>query len=683
MKRPMAWRFPQSAQLARRLRRGCQGLRAALLVALAASSGATPAAAQVTDPFAQPSQSSGGQGTGFGAPSGIGSDAASGSSAQPGVIAPAGASTSGDQTAGAQAGFSPVVLPPSSTLSQGDFNDQIKGRSGQANPTPPAPASARPPPPLSEFEQYVAQRAGHPLPRFGSSLLLQGAQAFATSPTATVPPDYHLNPGDELLIGITGSVEADLRLVIDSEGRVFLPRIGAVNVAGLRYGDLADALTRRLSTQYKKAEVSVVIGHLHGVTVYVTGYAVTPGAYTVSSLATMVDAVLAGGGPSSGGSFRDIQLRRGGRLVATLDLYDLLLNGDQSHDATLQNGDVLNIGPVGPELAVIGSVNAEAIYEARPGETLGDILRYAGGLNSLADDSRILVAGLSDLDTAGARQLTLAAAKSLPANRGDIVRVLSLASIARPLERQAILATIEGEVDHPGRYFLPPGSTMGDLLAKAGGLTGGAFVYGAELRRESIQKQQQVSFDRAIFDLQVSVSAAPLSSLAFITSGQGAAVAARTQAALALIEKLKTQKPDGRLVLALTPSATALPGDLPLENNDRVLVPPRPRTVGVFGAVYQTGSFLYTPGSRLGAYVKLAGGTKPIADRGDIFVVRANGSVMSMRQVHDFANQPALPGDVLYVPIKTNGGVFEKVLAVAAVIYQFGVGALTLRALGL
>ena len=149
----------------------------------------------------------------------------------------------------------------------------------------------RPPPLPSEFEAFVDKTLGHPLERFGSSLVTGGTKGFGTSPTTTVPPDYRLNPGDELVIGVTGSVEASLRLVIDSEGRIFVPKIGSINVAGMRYGDLADALSRRFAEQYKQATLSVSIGHLHGLTVYVTGYAVSPGAYTVSSLSTMVDAV--------------------------------------------------------------------------------------------------------------------------------------------------------------------------------------------------------------------------------------------------------------------------------------------------------------------------------------------------------------------------------------------------------
>ncbi len=686
-RRPTRWDTTQ---------RGAEGTLWVILAVLGALVSGPPSARAQTTPYgpygvygtqtsqANPDDSSGGQSSG--APS-AGSGQGEGG---PAVSYPPGAASQ----AGAPSGeYSPVVIPNNAIPPSGDAATIPVTRPTQEG-VPAAPLYARPgaaagqfelftrpPPPLSDFEKFVNKTLGRPLPRFGSSLVLTGGRGFTTGATTTVPSDYALNPGDELLIGVTGSVEANLRLVIDSDGRIFVPRIGAINVAGVRYGDLAAALQRRFSQQYKKATVSVVIGRLHGITVYVTGYAVSPGAYTVSSLSTLVDAVLAAGGPSAGGSFRAIQLRRNGQMVTDLDLYDLLLNGDKSHDAVLQNEDVLNIGPAGPEVAVTGAVNAEAIYEAKPGETLGDIIGYAGGFNSLADESRVVVSRLADLDTTGSQQLTFAAASHFPAERGDIVRVLSLANVARPLERQAILATIEGEVDHAGRYYLRPGSTLADLLAQAGGMTSGAFVFGTELDRDAIRQQQQASFDKAIDNLELAAAAVPLQSQNG-TADRAASSAARGQASLAVIERLKQRRPDGRLVLDIPYGARTLPGDLGLENNDRIFIPPRPKSVGVFGAVYEAGSFAFTPATRISDYLKLAGGPQKIADKSEIFVVRANGSVLSSRQARGFAGRPALPGDVIFVPVRTARTAFEKLLDVATLVYQFGIGALALKAIG-
>ncbi len=590
---------------------------------------------------------------------------------------------------GAASGFEPSIisgsLPPATT----DQTQVLLPTDGRN----PGPLYARPlgtpgqfelfqkpPPPLNEFEKYVQDQVAEPLQRFGSNLLLKQTQGFAVPATTTVPPDYALNPGDQLDIGLTGSVEANLRLVIDNEGKIFIPKLGDVNVAGIRYGDLDAAIQRRISTQYKKVNVSVVVSRLHGITVYVTGFATTPGAYTMSSLSTMIDAVLSAGGPSSGGSYRTVELRRGGQLVSTLDLYRLLFDGDKSHDAILQNGDVLNIAPAGPELAILGSVNDPAIFEAKAGESLADVLRYAGGFDGLADTSRVVVRSLSDLDAGGSRQLAAANLAATPAQRGDIVRVLSLARVTRPQEREFVLATIEGEVDHPGRYYLPPGATLSDLLARAGGMTSGAYTFGTVVEREAIRKEEQTSFDMAIQNLELTAAALPLQS-SLETGGAGAATA-RSQGALQIIERLKLQRPDGRLVLDVTPGGP-LPVQTTLENNDRVFIPPTPKSVGVFGATYKTGSFLYVARQHIGDYVALAGGPQRIADRGDLFVVRANGAVISLHSVHDLLRREALPGDVIFVPVRSRATLFDKIVTISTALSGPLLSAATLLALGL
>jgi protein involved in polysaccharide export with SLBB domain len=574
------------------------------------------------------------------------------------------------QAAGTTSGATAPVANPASA---GSIDKPLYARPGSA------PGQfqlfTRPPPQPGEFERFVERALGRPLPRFGESLILEGGRGFATPPTTTVPPDYKLNAGDQLIIGVTGSVETQLRLVINSEGKIFIPQVGQVEVAGLRYGDLQAAIARRIGEQYKDAHVSVVIGQLHGITVYVTGFAVSPGSYTISSLSTLVDGVLAAGGPSAGGSFRFIELRRNGQLVTTLDLYDLLIKGDKSHDTLLQNQDVINIKPVGPQLAITGSVNNQAIYEARPGDTIADVLTYAGGLDSLADRSRLVIASLADLDRAGSQQITFTQAQSFLAQGGDVVRVLSLAGIERPLERQAILASIDGEVDHPGRYYLPPGSTLGDLLARAGGYTGGAFVYGTDLNRQSVQRQQQASFDRVIDDLQLQAAVAPLTALNRGTPEQGVA---RQQAMSTVIEQLRSRKPDGRLVLDTPYGSNELPANLRLEDNDTVHIPPVPTTVGVFGAVFETGSFIYRPGETVKDFLRQAGGPQRYADRKEIFVVHANGAVASSREVKKLQDQPALQGDVIFVPVKSSIDTLERIREISTVIYQLGLGVATI-----
>ena len=514
----------------------------------------------------------------------------------------------------------------------------------------------RRPTPPSEFEAYVSKMVGKPLRRFGGNLLIPDARNFTAPPTTTVPPDYRLNAGDELLVGLTGSVEAsNLRLTISPEGQIFIPRVGAVNVAGVRYGDVQDVIARAVSRQYRNFRVAVSIGRLHGITVYVTGFAATPGSYTVSSLSTLVNAVLAAGGPSAGGSFRSIQVRRGGQLISDFDLYDLLLKGDKRADVVLQNGDVIYIAPAGAQVAVIGSVNVEAIYEARADETLYEMLLYAGGVNTVADDKRLLV--FNAVKPNGWQELTPSQVEQRVAQRGEVVRVLSAVGIAQPQFKQPALVTVSGEVVNPGRYYVPAGTPLSAVIQRAGGLTSQAYPFGAVFTRETVRQTQSDSYERALKDLEFTLSAQPL-----VTYRDNAQIEpARLEAVRSVVDQLEERKPDGRLVLDVEPRDSTLPGEVIVENNDTIYIPPQPVTVGVFGAVPSPASFQYRQDETIGDYLRRAGGVQKFGDKSAIFVIRANGSLIAQRGGlfgGSVLGHKAYPGDLIFVPVNANRGEF-------------------------
>ncbi len=515
--------------------------------------------------------------------------------------------------------------------------------------------------PVSEFEGFVSKVVDKPLRRFGSNLLVPAARGFTAPPDTTIPLDYRINPGDQIIIGLAGPVQTnDLRVAVDSEGHIFVPNIGTVTVGGVRYGDLQGVISRQVSRQYRNFRLSVSLGSLRGITVYVTGFAATPGSYTISSLSTLVNAVLAAGGPSAGGSFRSIQVRRQGRLISDFDLYDLLLKGDKSADVVLQNGDVIYITPVGAQVAVIGSVNSEAIFETRGSETLQAMLLYAGGINTIADETRLLLLDALKTDGSGWELLTPADVRTRPAQRGLVVRVLSNLGIVRPIAQQPVLVTINGEVSKPGRYYLQPGMTIADIIGRAGGLTSQAYPFASVFTRESVRAQQRQNFDRALSELQFLLTAQPL----VLSSVNSAFQPARLNAIQSIVTQLQERKPVGRVVLEVVPNATQVPGELVLENNDELFVPPQPVTVGVFGLVPNPASFQFSPFLTIGDYIAKAGGVQRIGDAKRIFVIRANGSVLPGSAKTNKLR--ALPGDVVFVPIRAAGGEFWGRLAILA-----------------
>lgn len=525
----------------------------------------------------------------------------------------------------------------------------------------------------SQFELFAAETLGRTLPRFGADLLLPENRDYAVPATATVPPGYVLNVGDVVTIALTGSIDGSVDVEVDTDGRIFLPKVGSVSVVGVRYGDLRSVISRAIGTQYRGYTVTVGVKKLRGIRVYVTGFANNPGAYTVNSLSTLLNATLAAGGPSSGGSLRSVKLFRGGRQVADFDLYDLLVRGDRSGDAILQNEDVLFIPPLGHQVAITGSVNGEAVYEVKDGETLASVVAYAGGTNDLADTTRVLLYRLTEPKLINGREVVRAEMATTPVTGGDILQILSEGTIRRPLANQAVLVRIEGEVNAPGNYFVPPNTTLAEVLTRAGGVTSQASIFGTRLERLSVRRQQRESFLEAVSQLEFALLAAPLSSSDIGLTGDRAT---QLQAANAALAKLRAAEPDGRVVLNVLPTDPALPGDLIMENNDRIVIPPKPFTVGVFGAVYRPASFLIGTGKplRIRDYIERAGGKQRSADAGGTIVVRANGDVLSRRR--GALNAIALPGDVVFVPIKTQStSILAKIRDISAIIFQIGISA--------
>lgn len=517
--------------------------------------------------------------------------------------------------------------------------------------------------------------------RLGSELMtdmLREQDAADHSPL--VPPDYLLRAGDELTLTLWGAVDADLRLVVDRSGRITVPRVGPIMVSGVRYADLPEVINRRVGQVFKNFQSSVSLGQLRGQRVYVTGYVRKPGAITLSSLSTLSQALMRAGGPSAAGSFRDIQLKRGREVVGRFDFYDLLLRGDRSGDQLLQPDDVVHIGPVGAQVALIGSVNQPAVFEVKPGENIDDLLRMAGGFNAAADRQRLTLQRLTTLAADRVLNVSLPEDGSRALVNGDVLRAFNAADIARPVAQQNKRVRVEGEVARPGEYVLPPESSLLDALRAAGGTTDKAFLFGTEFNRESVRATQQQNYERALRDLETQITMA--SATRRTSNAEEAAAAASAAAANnRVLEQLRSLKPTGRVVLQLPPQATALP-ELALEDGDRLYVPTRSTTVGVFGSVFSTGSYLYSPNRKVDDYLRLAGGPTRGADQTSVFVIRANGSVTSSLQESGYfsrgnqiAGMTAEPGDTIYVPEEMNKTTWvQNAKDWTQILYQFGIG---------
>ncbi|MBS1820790.1 MAG: SLBB domain-containing protein [Acidobacteria bacterium] len=315
--------------------------------------------------------------------------------------------------------------------------------------------------PPTEFQQMVANSTGKMLPIYGAKLFRTLPSTFAPVNQVPVTPDYVIGPGDELLIQSWGQVTMNSRFVVDRTGGIYIPQVGNVHVAGLRFAELQPFLKSQMGKIFRNFDLNVNMGQLRSIQVFVVGQARRPGTWTVSSLSTLVNAIFSTGGPAPQGSMRHILLKRGDKTIVDLDLYDLIMKGDKSKDAPLLQGDVIYIPAVGPQVAVAGSVNTPAIYElkANGATSVSEALDMAAGLTSVASGD---VVRLERVDARRLRSITEVPldteGKTVRLQDGDLLEVTALVSQFK----DAI--TLRGNVANPGRYAWKAGMRVRDLL---------------------------------------------------------------------------------------------------------------------------------------------------------------------------------------------------------------------------
>ena len=311
----------------------------------------------------------------------------------------------------------------------------------------------------SEFEMFAEDAAGRRLHVYGRQLFDEAPTTFAPMDHIPVPADYVLGPGDQLLIRVWGKIDLDGGMTVDRDGQIFIPKVGSLRVAGLRYEQLESYLRAAIGNLYKGFELSVTMGKLRSIQIFVLGSARQPGAYTVSSLSTLVNALFASGGPSATGSMRHIQLRRDNRVVADFDIYDLLRRGDKSHDVQLLPGDVIYIPPVGPQVAIIGSVNEPGIYELKGETTIAAALGDAGGLTNLAEVDRVLLEKIENHRRRGVDDFSLdRSGLERKLKDGDMLRIFPIS----PQFENAVM--LRGNVFQPGHFPWHEGMRVSDLI---------------------------------------------------------------------------------------------------------------------------------------------------------------------------------------------------------------------------
>jgi protein involved in polysaccharide export with SLBB domain len=316
---------------------------------------------------------------------------------------------------------------------------------------------------LSLFDKKTASNKLKP---FGYDLFAGEPSTFAPVTDTPISMTYKLGPGDRISIKLYGKETDHIDLTIDPQGNIFFPKIGPVNLAGQSFSDAKNHLQNIIKERKIGVQASISMGELRAIRIFVLGEAYKPASYTLSSLATVTQALYAAGGVNNIGSLRNIQVKRQGKIVTSFDLYDLLLKGDTSNDINLSAGDVVFIPTVGKTVGIKGGVTRPAIYELKNEQSIAELLSLAGGLLPTAFERIVKVERINSNGLRSVININLneknQSSHSLKSHyvihNGD---VLDVASVSERLEQSVI---VQGHVTRAGTYGWQPNMMLSDLL---------------------------------------------------------------------------------------------------------------------------------------------------------------------------------------------------------------------------
>jgi polysaccharide export outer membrane protein len=322
------------------------------------------------------------------------------------------------------------------------------------------------------------------LTQFGYNYFSQGPSSFVPERTVPVGPNYIIGPDDRFTINLWGKAEESYYVTVSRDGRITLPRLGSLEVGGLTLSELKSFLLNKFKEYYPDFEMSITMGTLRTVDVFIIGELGSPGTYSLTSLSTVISALFASGGPSKNGTLRDIRVIDQGELITTIDLYEFFIKGTKANDIRLKQGYTIFIPVIGPVVGIAGHVKRPAIYETKDERTIGDIIELAGGVLPSGHLQNVVVERIIGHQRRVIKSFNLDPRyeKSdlnlkTPIKDGDVIKIYPI------YERMEQLVYLEGHVKYPGEYELRPGMRLADIVSSFDCLLPEPYLQQAEIIR--------------------------------------------------------------------------------------------------------------------------------------------------------------------------------------------------------
>ena len=476
---------------------------------------------------------------------------------------------------------------------------------------------------------------------FGSNFFDVMQSSFMPINEPNLDSSYILDFGDLLEIQLIGQKNVIENYPINRDGSINFPDIGKLNLSGLSLNDASNLIKAKINSAYIGTEAYVSLKNIRDINVLVVGNAYNPGIYTLNGNSNMLHALSMAGGVSDVGSYRNINLIRSGKVIETLDIYEVLVFGKYNFSSGLRSGDSIVVGPRGKIISIEKGVMSPGVFEIEANENFSDVLKFANGLSKNINLDSIFVKRVAGGKTSIINQ-TIDELYSFEFKDNDALYIQSY-------KLDTVL--IEGSVVNPGRYKLNKGTTLSQAIKLAGGYETFAYSFGGYLENAKALSVNEISKNK-LYEIY-------LSNLIL----NSASAPSENSELMDILIELKNSKSTGRIIAEfdLDVIANEPAKDTILENNDRIIIPQKTQQVYVQGEVSNSGATRYSPGKDINYYINASGGALDSADLKNIYVIHPNGETISLGNksrlsfiFEDDNIQLIYPGSIIYIPQKTN-----------------------------
>ena len=477
------------------------------------------------------------------------------------------------------------------------------------------------------------------LDRFGASFFKTIQSSFMPVNVPNISSDYQVDVGDGFNLLLTGQITDELEVTVQRDGSILIPELGKIYIAGKSLKDSETLVQSFIDSKTVGVDSYLTLVEMRDVQVLMIGGVETVGIFTLPGGSNFLSALNVAGGVSEAGSYRRIEHKRNGEIIKVYDLYDIFVNAEFEFSTTLRSGDILFVQPKSFEVPVTGGVAYPAIFEIIDGETVNDVINFAGGFSEGHSGFEYVEIKRHDLDSQNEGTINLINLMTVNLKPRDSIRVPSYKTAILGINR----VEITGFVNRPGVYYLNERETLFDLVNKAGGYRDGAYVYGAALFREdAVEKEKRFA--------QLNYS----ETINYIVSNIGRSNANVGREVLDfLAEELRSKLYTGRIITDFTINKIQdSEHDIVLFHNDRIIVPSLQKVVYMFGEFQLPTTLKYSNEMNLMDYIKSAGGLKDSAYK-ELVVIDPDGTANNY-VVSKFSllprNIPIYPGTIVYAP---------------------------------